>query len=451
MDQSILIIGAGAAGLMSALECSSAGLPVTVLEASAQPGGRIHTIELSTSAPGTPFSQDPAQASPGLSMPPNSPVSYIESGAEFIHGHLPVTLALLDQAGITYTPIAGQMIRMSKGRRLDEDFFGEEWETLMQKMEELEKDIPIKEFLDTRFPGEEYASLRENIRRFAEGYDLADIEKASTKALHEEWQEEGGTEYRVDGGYGKMIAYMQQRSEAQGAKFIFSSPVTRVDWEKGKVIATTAGGETFEATRLITTVSLGILAQDPPSIIFQPAIPDRIEAARQMGFGSVIKILVLFKSNWWKNKEGVGEFGFMLSDEKIPTWWAQAPSEKPLLSGWLAATAMKKFQVLDQAARIDACLESIASIFSVGKDFLREELITIQIFDWSQAPYIRGGYSYETVGCANARKILSTPVDQTLYFAGEALYEGHSMATVEAALTSGRDIAHIITQTESEP
>jgi monoamine oxidase len=71
MQSSILIIGAGAAGLIAARRLSAAGHAVTVLEASDRIGGRIHTIQ-----------------PPGFVRP-------IEAGAEFMHGKLPVTMQLL--------------------------------------------------------------------------------------------------------------------------------------------------------------------------------------------------------------------------------------------------------------------------------------------------------------------------------------------------------------------
>jgi monoamine oxidase len=55
-----------------------------------------------------------------------------------------------------------------------------------------------------------------------------------------------------------------------------------------------------------------------------------------------------------------------------------------------------------------------------------------------------GAYGYATVENSAAKKILSSPVSDTLYFAGEALYEGPEMGTVEAALASGQKVAQEI-------
>ena len=63
----ILIIGAGATGLMAAYKLSEAGKKVIVLEARNRTGGRIHT------------------------MSHESFFKHAELGAEFVHGDLPVT------------------------------------------------------------------------------------------------------------------------------------------------------------------------------------------------------------------------------------------------------------------------------------------------------------------------------------------------------------------------
>jgi monoamine oxidase len=66
------------------------------------------------------------------------------------------------------------------------------------------------------------------------------------------------------------------------------------------------------------------------------------------------------------------------------------------------------------------------------------------VYNWSADPFTRGSYSYSTPQTADARKIMIEPVQNMLFFAGEALYEGPEMGTVEAALTSGMKAANQI-------
>ncbi|MEO6933649.1 MAG: FAD-dependent oxidoreductase, partial [Chitinophagaceae bacterium] len=79
----IIIIGAGACGLMAARELGKAGKKVLILEARNRTGGRIHTLH-----------------NKKFSIP-------VDSGAEFIHGDLPLTKNLLTEAGINIREIGG--------------------------------------------------------------------------------------------------------------------------------------------------------------------------------------------------------------------------------------------------------------------------------------------------------------------------------------------------------
>jgi monoamine oxidase len=426
MSSTILIIGAGASGLVAARRLSAAGLSVTLLEAAASPGGRILTL-----------------SAPGFSGP-------IEAGAEFVHGDLPISLQLAGEAGISLFPT--HQAQMTKTREKDmttdapfEQHNGEDrrayWDELLEKMGQMEADQPFGGFLAAQFPGEKYAGLRKTARQFAGGYDLADLHTVSTRALYKEWSsEKGSSNYRVGGGYRRLVDYLVSECLRQGCSFHFSSPVTLIRWQEGRVEVTTAGGQLFSAHRLIVTASLGAI----PHLQFFPSIAEYIGAAGQIGYGSVIKILLEFKTPIWKEKKTGEQSLFILSDQPVPTWWTQTSETSSLLTGWLTGEAMRNFQLLDEKGRVDRCLDSLAAIFSMDRNIVQQELNASLILDWQQQPYIYGAYSFDTVATPASRALLRRPIAHTLYFAGEAIYEGSAPGTVEAAFHSGLEVAERI-------
>jgi monoamine oxidase len=310
----------------------------------------------------------------------------------------------------------------------------------MEKMEELEQDMPVDRFMGEYFVGERYQALRESVFRFAEGYDLADISRVSTKALYNEWAREGeDEEYRLEGGYQVLVDFLVRECERMGCRFCFSSWVEEVLWRSGWAEAVTAGGERYVADGLVVTASLGVLQAG--LLRFSPDIAGHREAAHRLGYGSVVKILVELKRAL---RETGGETLFVISEEEVPTWWTQPEDGGRLLTGWLAGGRMKAFLQLGEEQRIAVCLRSLAGIFSINIDELRKEVVALRIIDWAEHPFVRGGYSYDTVGAADARTRLSASVEGTIWFAGEALYEGIAPGTIEAALTSGEEVAEKI-------
>jgi len=417
-SQDIIIVGGGVAGLFAARELLTQGYPVTVLEANDRLGGRIHTIHDS--------SFDPP----------------VEKGVEFIHGNLPLTFQLLKEAGIEYSPVGGRMVRVVNGEWKTQDDFTIGWKELMERMNEVRVDMTVQQFLEKNFSENKYERLRTSVLRFAEGFDLADPSKASVLALREEWMGEEGEQYRIPGGFDQLINHLEKQCLKSGGHIQTSSLVSKIEWQRNNVAVITADKKTYHSNRIIITVSLGVLLTEPPVIVFQPTIDGYLEAAHKIGYGSVVKVLLQFKESFWE--ETRKNIGFLLTEEAIPTWWTQLPSSYPLLTGWAGGPQAWELENKDERSILELALQSLSNIFNKPVDELKDLLTAALIANWNQDAFAKGGYSYSMVGSREAQKFLSTPIDDTIFFAGEAFYVGPSPGTVEAALVSAKNVVEKI-------
>ena len=81
-------------------------------------------------------------------------------------------------------------------------------------------------------------------------------------------------------------------------------------------------------------------------------------------------------------------------------------------------------------------------------DFLKSQLKSSHIFNWTNEAFAEGAYSYALPCTSKARKKLKEPVEGTLFFGGGALYGGDSLGTVESAPASGKESAQKILSLE---
>lgn len=411
---------------MAAKELSAAGLKVQVLEARNRIGGRIHTIA-------QPLSNG------------------VEAGAEFIHGNLPTTLQFLEEAGIQKLPLQGEVYQVTGGEWKQENDFFKNAELVVSKLKELQQDQSIATFLTEHFGEEKYAGLRQSLTSYIEGYYSGEPTKVSALSFLEEWMSEDEQQYRPTDSYGKMIDYLADTCKRSGAIIQLSTVVKEVRWQKGQVEVFDTLHRSYITHKVVVTVPLGVWSAEENAagaINYNPAIPAKTEAAKQMGFGAAIKVLLDFKDAFWEAAEvseqtgvNVSDFHMVLTDMPITTWWTQLPRRSTLLTGWLSGPKAEAMKNEDDRFVVQKALESLAVIFNVEIQILREKLQWSKVCNWTTDSFTRGSYSYSTLQTDAARKTLLEPVENTLFFAGEALYEGPEMGTVEAALTSGRSVA----------
>ena len=104
----------------------------------------------------------------------------------------------------------------------------------------------------------------------------------------------------------------------------------------------------------------------------------------------------------------------------------------PLLTAWAGGPKAARLTGSTHAKLVDAALASVESVFKGA----RAQLAAAYAQDWMHDPRSRGGYSYLLVGGEGAREELATPLDDTIFFAGEAT-DSEEAGTVAGALRSG--------------
>lgn len=418
----IVIIGSGAAGLSAARVLSRSGKTVCILDARDRIGGRIHTIK-----------------GEGFSIP-------VEAGAEFMHGELPLTKSLMKEAKVSYRAGEGRTWNVEKGHLSEGDLFHEDWDKLMDCLEKLDQDLTIGDFLRKYFNDSKYASLTDAVIRFVQGYDAADAEKASAFALREEWSSENIKGFRPMGGYSQLMEFLLGEIQKHDAVVKLSSAVNTIQWKRDHVEIGTDKNQKFVARKALITVPVTILKDQ--AIRFDPPLSKHQQALRDLEVGGVIKFLIEFKNPIWELKDSsvfrrMPDMNFLFSDAFVPTWWTQRPAEVPLLTGWLAGPIIQTIQADDHALLSEA-FKSLAYLFDCKQDQLEDQVRAAKAINWVADSYSRGAYAYKTLKTSSVIKIFSASVEDTIYFAGEALYDGPEMGTVEAALASGKDAAEKI-------
>jgi monoamine oxidase len=170
-----------------------------------------------------------------------------------------------------------------------------------------------------------------------------------------------------------------------------------------------------------------------------------LRAADALRSGPVYRVVLRFRSAFWESRQDLADAGFILSRENFfSTWWTTLAMRSTILTGWSAGAHAKGLHGLTREAILEEALQSLARIIGVPVEAIREQLENIYFHDWQRDVFARGAYSYVPAGALWARKQLAVPVEDTLYFAGEATDQGGHSATVHGAIESGRRAARQI-------
>jgi monoamine oxidase len=212
--------------------------------------------------------------------------------------------------------------------------------------------------------------------------------------------------------------------------------VSEIRWREGHVEVVTQQGTHFQSRRVIITIPPAVLRSG--AVAFSPSLPDQARALSQIETGGVIKFVVEFHEPVWERPgfRPMRDLHFIFSDAAIPTWWTQQPLKTPVITGWLSGPPAHQVPTEEDLLWDMAC-RSLGYLLGCPALKIKRAVRAFTIANWVRDPFALGAYTYKALQTQEAIQVLSEPVADTLYFAGEAFDTGSAMGTVEAALSSG--------------
>lgn len=335
-DESIVVLGAGAAGLAAAAELRDAGFAPLVVEARARTGGRVHTDT-------------------SLGVP-------VDLGAAWVHDARegnPV-LALARRASVTLRAVEGTSVLRAPGRRrLD-----------VARVEARLDEAMARVGAGAAADGELDAALRAEAARA--GLREPELTWAITSLVEHQlgaaatdvsWRsfDEGNDEDAdalPEGGYAAVLAPLAERVDVRTG-----TVVTAVRWSRARNALRTADGAEIGFDRCIVTLPLGVLQSGTPA--FEPALPAAtMHAIRTLGSGLLDKVALRFPDVFWERD--VDWLGFTgLAPGEWATWADLLPGTgAPILVGLHAATVARTLATrTDEQVRAGA-LAALRSMYA---------------------------------------------------------------------------------------
>jgi monoamine oxidase len=400
-DADVIVIGAGASGLIAARELERAGFRVICLEARDRIGGRILTVHDSA-----------------------APVP-VELGAEFVHGRPAEILGV----GLPLRETLGDMVHLEAPA-------ADTWR-VMEDIERLAGEQNDESFLSFIGRRDYTEGERQSATGYVEGFNAARKERIGIASLAQDAQAaaaiDGDRSFHIVAGYDSLMHAIAP-SDVR-----LNTIVESIEWRRGAAsVHLRSHSESLRAARVVVTVPLGVLQAG--DLRFDPEPVETLQAARALEFGQAYRVTLLFDRAFWKENERLAKASFILSNERVFAVWWKALPDTPLLTGWSAGPKADPLIGKSQSEIVSLALGSLQRIAGVPLGRLEKSWM----HDWQADPFARGAYSYVPAGALPARRKLAEPVADTLYFAGEATDLLGYGGTVHGAIASAHRVVRQI-------
>ncbi|XP_045440267.1 lysine-specific histone demethylase 1B isoform X5 [Pipistrellus kuhlii] len=430
--KSVVVIGAGPAGLAAARQLHNFGIKVTVLEAKDRIGGRVWDDK----------------SFKGIT---------VGRGAQIVNGCINNPVALMcEQLGISMHKFGERCDLIQEGGRITDPTIDKRMDfhfnALLDVVSEWRKDktqlqdVPLGEKIEEIYKafikesGIHFSELEEQVLQF----HLSNLEYACGSNLHQvsarSWDHNeffaqfAGDHTLLTPGYSVIIEKL-----AEGLDIRLKSPVQKVDYSGDEVQVTTTDGTAYTAQKALVTVPLALLQKG--ALQFNPPLSDKkMKAINSLGAGIIEKIALQFPYRFWDSKvQGADFFGHVPPSASkrglFAVFYDMDPQKNhSVLMSVIAGEAVASLRSLDDKQVLQQCMATLRELF---KEQEVPDPTKYFVTRWSTDPWIQMAYSFvKTGGSGEAYDIIAEEIQGTLFFAGEATNR-HFPQTVTGAYLSG--------------
>jgi lysine-specific histone demethylase 1B len=400
----VIIIGAGAAGLYAAYMLKSKGIDFQLLEASSTYGGRLGKL--------TGFANFP-----------------IDTGAQWLHGK---------------NSILGDLIKKSKTNITLDDSETKFWfnnqlvNSLPQETDIFEgdnlPDISFEDYALQNGLGNEYKYIVENIAG-DQGAAASRLSVYGNNKDEEHWSA-GDDDFKFEETFFDLID--TQIANQVKDYILLNTVVSKIDYSQSTILITDSNNNTFNADKVIITVPIPILKS--ADIQFTPALPDEKTAAfAKIGMDAGMKVFLKFSNKFFDQNIIGGSVCAAYADDSI----GKAQNDNILLAFIMGEQAEYLTSLGSDAAITSALIQELDIMYNGQAS---ASFIASHVENWTTNPFVKGAYSYSTIGMGDARKIASEALSEKLYFAGEAMNTNGHHQTVHGAVETGyREVINMLT------
>jgi monoamine oxidase len=222
--------------------------------------------------------------------------------------------------------------------------------------------------------------------------------------------DDSGVNWRVVKGYGALIS-----DGGANLPTMLDCAVRAIDHRGKRPRIETAKGA-IVADQVIVTVPSALLAAGHLS--FTPALPEKTRAAQGLPLGLADKLFIaLDGAEEFENDTRI--FGHI--DRAATAAYQFRPLGRPMIEAYFGGSCATELEAGGDGAFFDFAVAELVGLF--GSAFAAR-LKPIRIHRWGVDPFALGSYSFARPGFADCRRTLAEPVDDRLFFAGEACSVG---------------------------